>query len=100
LPQLGSCGTRVDDRPAEREKDAELALYATGLAIDLGLPTVAVRAAHIAKLWADPAGQAVAFAAQGIVGHLPPDWAESWSQHEHVAAALAVEVPRRGGLEP
>ena len=77
---------------AEREKDAELALYATGLAIDLGLPTVAVRAAHIAKLWADPAGQAVAFAAQGIVGHLPPDWAESWSQHEHVAAALAVEV--------
>ncbi|HAX82861.1 MAG TPA: hypothetical protein DCY40_09890 [Actinobacteria bacterium] len=77
---------------AGREKDAELALYATGLAIDLGLPTVAVRAAHLAKLWADPAGQAVAFAAQGIVGHLPAEWAESWSQQPHVAAALAVQV--------
>ncbi|HEX5631149.1 MAG TPA: hypothetical protein VFY15_05780, partial [Acidimicrobiia bacterium] len=44
---------------AAREKDTELALYATGLALDLGLPTVAVRAAHVAKLWTDPAGQAV-----------------------------------------
>ncbi len=77
---------------AAREKDTELALYATGLALDLGLPTVAVRAAHVAKLWTDPAGQAVAFAAQSLVGHLPAGWADSWTALPHVAAALAVEV--------
>ena len=77
---------------AAREKDSELALYATGLALDLGLPTVAVRAADIAKLWTDPAGQAVAFAAQGLLHHIPPDWSESWTQLPHVAAALGVEV--------
>jgi len=77
---------------AKREKDTELALYAAGLANDLGLPTLAVRAAHLAKLWTDPAGQAIAFAAQGVVHHLPGSWAAEWTGREHVAAALAVEV--------
>ncbi len=77
---------------AGREKDAELALYATGLAMDLGVPTVAIRAAHLAKLWTDPAGQAVAFAAQDVIGHLPATWTEDWTALPHVAAALGVEV--------
>ena len=77
---------------ARREKDDELALHAAGLAIDLGIPTVATRAAHAADLWSDPAGQAVAFAAQGVVHHLPESWAEEWTTLPHVAAALAVEV--------
>lgn len=75
-----------------REKDPELALSAAGLAIDLGLPTVAVRAADAARLWSDPGGQAVAFAAQGVVSHLPDTWAADWTALPHVAAALGVEV--------
>ena len=77
---------------AKREKDDELALHAAGLAIDLGIPMVATRAAHAADLWSDPAGQAVAFAAQGVVHHLPESWEEEWTTLPHVAAALAVEV--------
>lgn len=77
---------------AKREKDTELALYAAGLANDLGIPTLAVRAAHLAKLWGEPAGQAIAFSAQSIVRHLPEAWANEWKTKEHVAAALGVEV--------
>ena len=77
---------------AERENDAELALHAAGLAIDLGIPTRAIRAAHVADLWSDPAGQAVAYAAQTVAHHLPESWKEDWTGLPHVAAALAVEV--------
>ena len=77
---------------ARREKDPELALQAAGLAIDLGIPTTAARAAHAANLWSDPSGQAVAFAAQGVVHQLPAAWADEWLALPHVAAALGVEV--------
>jgi outer membrane protein assembly factor BamB/tetratricopeptide (TPR) repeat protein len=77
---------------AKRERDTELALYAAGLANDLGIPTLAVRAAHLAKMWTEPAGQAIAFSAQGVVRHLPESWFAEWTGREHVAAALAVEV--------
>lgn len=77
---------------SKREKDPELALAAAGLAIDLGLPTVAIRAADAASLWSDPGGQAVGFAAQGVTHHLPQDWEADWTSLPHVAAALRVDV--------
>ncbi len=76
---------------SKREKDPELALSAAGLAIELGLPTVAIRAGDAAKIWGDPGGQAVAFAADGVASHLPDSWAD-WKTLPHVAAALGVEV--------
>jgi len=77
---------------ARREDDEELALHAAGLALDLGLPTEAIRAADAADLWSDPAAQGVAFAAQAVVHHLPESWSQNWTALPHVAAALAVEV--------
>ena len=76
---------------AKRESDPELALQAAGLAIDLGIPTVAIRAAHAAEIWSDPGGQAVGYAAQAVQHQLPAAWA-GWLELPHVAAALAVEV--------
>lgn len=76
---------------AKRENDPELALQAAGLAIDLGIPTVAIRAAHVAEIWSDPGGQAVGYAAQAVQHQLPDAWA-GWLSLPHVEAALAVEV--------
>jgi len=77
---------------AKREKDPELALQAAGLAIDLGISTVAIRAAHAAQIWSDPGGQAVGYAAQAVQHQLPAAWADEWLALPHVAAALGVEV--------
>jgi len=77
---------------SKREKDPELALQAAGLAIDLGIPTVAIRAAQTANIWSDPGGQAVGYAAQAVQHQLPAAWADEWLALPHVAAALAVEV--------
>jgi len=75
-----------------RENDRELALHAAALASDLGIPTLAIRAGDLADIWSQPAGQVIAFAAQGVVPHLPPSWLDEWTGLAHVSAALAVEV--------
>ncbi|MDP8959414.1 MAG: AAA family ATPase, partial [Actinomycetota bacterium] len=74
-----------------QEKDAELAADAAALAVQLGVPMVAAEAAHVAELWGERRGAAVARMVKQVDHRVPAEWLESWRQLPWVGRALQAE---------
>jgi outer membrane protein assembly factor BamB/tetratricopeptide (TPR) repeat protein len=77
---------------ASREKDPELAALAAALALRVGNPLAAGRAAEAGGLWAGPLGPSVADAVLAVEPHVPDAWQEQWKAQGYVTAAYGVQA--------
>jgi outer membrane protein assembly factor BamB/tetratricopeptide (TPR) repeat protein len=77
---------------AAREKDPELAALAAALALRIGNPLTAGRAAQAGALWNGPLGPSVAQAVKSVEQHVPAEWMEQWKSEPYVTSAVAVEA--------
>lgn len=82
---------------AEQTRDAEPAREAMALAIQIGNPMLAARAARAGALWSEPAAASTIRAMRGMEDRLPEDWADGWK--EIVAVAEALSAPEQDADE-
>ena len=78
---------------AERGKNAAAARDALGLAVQVGNPMLAARAARAGPLWKDPLAAPAIRAVRAVQGRLPPGWEEDWLALPAVSQALAAPEP-------
>lgn len=78
---------------AEQTKDIETARDAMAMAVLVGNPMLAARAAGAGKLWDDPAAAPVIRGMRAIRQRLPEGWQDDWESIPAVAAALAAPEP-------
>jgi eukaryotic-like serine/threonine-protein kinase len=78
---------------AEQINDSEAAREAMALALQVGNPMLAARAAQAGDLWKDPGTAPVIRGIRAMEQRLPEDWEETWRQLPAVAAALAAPEP-------
>lgn len=78
---------------AEQQKDADVAEEAMALALQIGNPLVAARAAQAGGLWRRPAGSGCVRAVRAMERHIPEDWADDWRSLPGVSEALAAPDP-------
>lgn len=81
---------------AEQTNDSEAAREAMALAIYLGNPMLAGRAAHAGKLWKDPTAAPVIRSIRAIGERLPEGWEDTWNALPVVAAAMSAPEPIGG----
>lgn len=78
---------------AEQGKDVEVAREAMVLAIQVGNPMLAARAAHAGKLWDEPVAAPTIRGIRAIAQRLPEGWEDEWKAIPAVSAALAAPEP-------
>lgn len=78
---------------AEQIDDDEAAREAMVLALQVGNPMLAARAAHAGDLWKESGTAPVIRAIRATEQRLPDDWDDEWRQLPQVAAALAAPEP-------
>jgi len=76
-----------------KRKDREVAEVAMALALEIGNPMLAARAATAGKLWGDPVAGSVVTAIRAIESRLPPGWEDDWKVLRHVQEALQAPEP-------
>ncbi|MFP4554452.1 MAG: PQQ-binding-like beta-propeller repeat protein [Actinomycetota bacterium] len=81
---------------AEQTRGDEVAREAMALAIQIGNPMLAVRAAKAGSLWRDPVAAPMIRAAKAVEGRLPDGWADTWREVPGVTDALAAPEPEEG----
>lgn len=78
---------------AEREKDPARAEESHALAVQIGNPMLAARAASAGSLWNEPAAAPTIRAMRALQTQLPPEWSDDWMAMPFVADALAAPEP-------
>ena len=78
---------------AEQTGHAEVAGEAMALAVNIGNPMLAARAAHAGGLWDEPGAAAAIRGIRATALRLPEGWEEDWKSIPYVAAALAAPEP-------
>ena len=78
---------------AEQRRNPPIAREAMALAIHIGNPMLAARAAHAGKLWREPGAAPVVRAIRALASRIPEGWEEDWKRQPGVAAALAAPEP-------
>ncbi|HEX2154529.1 MAG TPA: PQQ-binding-like beta-propeller repeat protein [Acidimicrobiia bacterium] len=78
---------------AEQSNDPEVAREALALALQVGNPMMAVRAAHAGRLWKDPAAAPVIRAVRSMADRMPEEWEEEWRLVPGVEEALTAPEP-------
>lgn len=78
---------------AEQTRDAETAREAMAIAVQVGNPMLAARAAHAGKLWNEAAAAPVIRGIKTTRERLPHSWVEDWESIPSVAAALTAPEP-------
>ncbi|MFV1961194.1 MAG: PQQ-binding-like beta-propeller repeat protein, partial [Acidimicrobiia bacterium] len=78
---------------AEHGKRTGAANEAMALAVHVGLPMVAARAAQAGSLWRDPAAAPVILAIRAIEKQIPSGWEDDWRALPQVNEALAAPEP-------
>jgi eukaryotic-like serine/threonine-protein kinase len=78
---------------AEQTKDSEAAREAMALALQVGNPMLAARAAQAGDLWKEPGTAPVIRGIRAMEARLPEDWEEAWRELSHVTAALNAPEP-------
>lgn len=78
---------------AEQRRDTSMAREALALALHIGNPMLAARAAHAGRLWRQPEAAPVVRAIRAVASRLPPGWEEAWRRQPGVAAALEAPEP-------
>ena len=68
---------------------------AMNLAVSIGQPMLAARAAHAGNLWDDEIAAATILGIHAVDRRVPEPWRETWAQLPHVAAALNAPVPEQ-----
>ncbi len=81
---------------AEQTRGDEVAREAMALAIQIGNPMLAVRAAKAGNLWRDPAAAPMIRAAKAVESRLPDGWADTWKAVPGVTEALEAPEPEEG----
>lgn len=71
--------------------DRETGRQTVALALELGIPMMAARAAASAELWGEPAGQAAARTVRRLEANLPDEWLDEWRSLPEVRPALELE---------
>lgn len=79
---------------AEQTNDTEAAREAMALAVYLGNPMLAARAAHAGKLWKDPTAAPAIRSIRAIGERLPDGWEDTWNASPIVTAAMSAPEPR------
>jgi len=77
----------------EQTKDTEPAREAMALAIQVGNPMLAARAASAGDLWGNRAAAPTIRAVRAIEDRLPEDWVDDWKGIAAVSQALAAPEP-------
>ncbi|CAN5787085.1 hypothetical protein BH23ACT5_BH23ACT5_15130 [soil metagenome] len=80
---------------AERQKRGagDVARVALELAIEIGNPMLAARAASAGRLWREPVAAPTIRAMRSIATRLPPDWEDDWRRLTPVDEALGEPEP-------
>lgn len=78
---------------AEQTRGDDVAREAMALAIQIGNPMLAVRAAKAGNLWRDPAAAPMIRAAKAVEGRLPDGWADTWKEVPGVTETLSAPEP-------
>lgn len=78
---------------AEHTKRKGAAAEAMGMAVQVGLPMIAARAAHAGSLWRDTAAAPAILAVRAIHDRLPEEWEKAWLALPKVKAGLEVPEP-------
>jgi len=78
---------------AENEGRKSAAVDAMNLAVSIGQPMLAARAAHAGGLWDDPLAAGTILGIRAVDRRVPEDWRESWEGLAHIAAALSAPTP-------
>lgn len=74
-----------------RRKSA--AAEAMAIAVKVGRPMTAARAATIGSLWSEPAAGPVVMAMRAIESEMPPEWADAWLSLHAVRQGLETPEP-------
>lgn len=78
---------------AEQSKDPEVAREAMALALQIGNPLLAARAAAAGRLWNEPAAAPVIKTVRAMEARLPEGWEAAWKEAPGVAEALTAPEP-------
>lgn len=78
---------------AERSKRKEAAREAMALAVQMGNPMLAARAAEAGSLWGDSAAAPVIRAMRSVQAQVPSGWEDQWQALPAVKAALEAPEP-------
>jgi outer membrane protein assembly factor BamB/tetratricopeptide (TPR) repeat protein len=78
---------------ARREGDAELGEQAAALAVKLGNPALAARAAEAAGMWDQPAARPIGRMVRATGARMPADWWETWRADPGIRNALDLPEP-------
>lgn len=79
---------------AENGKRQSAAMDAMNLAVSIGQPMLAARAAQAGGLWDDPLAASTILGIRAVDHRVPDGWRESWESLPHVAAGLSAPVPQ------
>lgn len=79
---------------AEQTRRKDFAREAMALALQIGNPMVAARAASAGSLWREDAAAPAVAAIHTMRASMPPEWASEWVELASVSEALAVPKPQ------
>lgn len=85
---------------AEQRRDSRIAREAMALAVNIGNPMLAARAAEAGRLWHAAEAAPAIRAIRALVSRVPEDWQEDWRRQPGITAALeALEPAPDAGIE-
>lgn len=83
---------------AERDTDPEAAREAMALALQVGNPMLAARAAEAGGLWAEEGAAPVIRGVRAVGERVPAEWQDGWRTASGVASALSRPEPAGDGV--
>lgn len=78
---------------AEQTEDEDVAREAMALAVQVGNPMLAARAAHAGGLWKEPGSAPAIRGIKAMAPRIPEEWEDDWRARPEVAAALSAPEP-------